>query len=97
MASTSSALHSTGNQCPPGRLVTVRSAQAARIGSPNVDYANRSLNGGRLSLPVLFVNGDYDPMNTIKGNQLGEPTRKFKALSEEPPLSDAKPGRVVEG
>lgn len=41
----------------------------------NVDYANRSLNGGRLSLPVLFVNGDYDPMNTIKGNQLGEPMR----------------------
>jgi len=30
----SSALHSTGSQCPPGRLVTVRSAQAARIGSP---------------------------------------------------------------
>ena len=25
--------------------------------------------------PVLFVNGDYDPMNTIKGNRLGDPMR----------------------
>ncbi|MBW4791214.1 alpha/beta fold hydrolase [Pseudomonas tolaasii] len=41
----------------------------------NVAYAKRAPNGGRLSLPVLFVNGDYDQMNTIKGNQLGEPMR----------------------
>ena len=26
-------------------------------------------------LPVLFVNGDLDQMNTIKGNRLGEPMR----------------------
>lgn len=41
----------------------------------NIDYAHRAPNGGRLSLPVLFVNGDYDPMNTIKGNRLGDPMR----------------------
>lgn len=41
----------------------------------NIDYAHRAPNGGRLSLPVLFVNGDYDPMNTINGNRLGDPMR----------------------
>ncbi|MGU3307763.1 alpha/beta hydrolase [Pseudomonas sp. M5A4_2d] len=41
----------------------------------NIEYARRAPNGGRLSLPVLFVNGDYDQMNTIKGNQLGDPMR----------------------
>lgn len=41
----------------------------------NIEYAHRAPNGGRLSMPVLFVNGDYDPMNTINGNQLGDPMR----------------------
>jgi pimeloyl-ACP methyl ester carboxylesterase len=41
----------------------------------NIDYARRAPNDGRLSVPVLFVNGDYDPMNSINGNQLGEPMR----------------------
>ena len=26
-------------------------------------------------MPVLFVNGDYDQMNTITGNRLGDPMR----------------------
>lgn len=41
----------------------------------NIEYAHRAPNGGLLSLPVLFVNGDYDQMNTIKGNRLGDPMR----------------------
>ena len=41
----------------------------------NIDYARRAPNDGRLSVPVLFVNGDYDQMNSINGNQLGEPMR----------------------
>lgn len=39
----------------------------------NLAYAGRAPNGGRLSLPVLFVNGDYDQMNTILGNHMGDP------------------------
>jgi hypothetical protein len=41
----------------------------------NIAYARRAPDGGRLSLPVLFVNGDYDQMNNIKGNRLGDPMR----------------------
>ncbi len=41
----------------------------------NIAYARRATEGGRLSLPVLFVNGDYDQMNSIKGNRLGDPMR----------------------
>ena len=42
----------------------------------NVAYAGEASNGGGLSLPVLFVNGDYDPMNNIEGNHLGDPMRE---------------------
>jgi pimeloyl-ACP methyl ester carboxylesterase len=41
----------------------------------NTAYASRAVDGGRLSLPVLFVNGMYDPMNSIDGNRLGDPMR----------------------
>lgn len=41
----------------------------------NVAYAHRAPDGGRLPLPVLFVNGDYDQMNSINGNHMGEPMR----------------------
>ncbi|WP_238591745.1 alpha/beta fold hydrolase [Pseudomonas abietaniphila] len=41
----------------------------------NIAYACRAPEGGRLSLPVLFVNGDYDQMNSIVGNRLGDPMR----------------------
>ncbi|ULO23757.1 alpha/beta hydrolase [Methylocystis sp. SB2] len=41
----------------------------------NITYARTAPNGGRLSLPVLFVNGDYDQINTINGNRLGDPMR----------------------
>lgn len=41
----------------------------------NVAYARTAPNGGRLSQPVLFVNGDYDQICTITGNRQGDPMR----------------------
>ncbi|QJU60596.1 alpha/beta hydrolase [Sphingomonas sp. AP4-R1] len=41
----------------------------------NIAYARRAPNGGRISLPVLFVNGEYDQINSIKGNRYGDPMR----------------------
>jgi pimeloyl-ACP methyl ester carboxylesterase len=41
----------------------------------NIAYARRAPNGGRISQPVLFVNGDLDQINTINGNRLGDPMR----------------------
>ena len=41
----------------------------------NTAYAARAPNGGHLAMPVLFVNGVYDQMNTIQGNRLGDPMR----------------------
>lgn len=41
----------------------------------NIAYARHAPNGGRLSQPVLFVNGDFDRMNSINGNRLGDPMR----------------------
>ncbi|GJG86776.1 epoxide hydrolase [Gemmatimonadetes bacterium T265] len=41
----------------------------------NIAYARKAPNGGRLSRPVLFVNGDFDQVNTIIGNRSGDPMR----------------------
>lgn len=41
----------------------------------NIAYARKAPNGGRLSQPVLFVNGDWDQMDSINGNRLGDPMR----------------------
>ena len=41
----------------------------------NMAYARRAPNSGRISQPVLFVNGDFDQINTINGNRLGDPMR----------------------
>jgi pimeloyl-ACP methyl ester carboxylesterase len=41
----------------------------------NTAYAARAVDGGRLSLPVLFVNGEWDPMCTITGTRQGDPMR----------------------
>ena len=41
----------------------------------NTAYARRAPNGGNLSQPVLFINGDYDQINSITGNRLGDPMR----------------------
>jgi len=41
----------------------------------NIAYARSAPNGGRLSQPVLFVNGALDQINTVEGNRLGDPMR----------------------
>ncbi len=41
----------------------------------NIAYARRAPSGGRLSLPVLFVYGEFDQVNTINGNRSGDPMR----------------------
>ncbi len=41
----------------------------------NIAYARKAPNGGRLSQPALFVNGDFDQTNTIIGHRQGEPMR----------------------
>jgi pimeloyl-ACP methyl ester carboxylesterase len=41
----------------------------------NVAYARGAPNLGRLSQPVLFVNGDYDQICTNAGNSQGDPMR----------------------
>jgi pimeloyl-ACP methyl ester carboxylesterase len=41
----------------------------------NVAFARKTPNGGRILQPVLFVNGDLDAINTIKGNRYGDAMR----------------------
>jgi pimeloyl-ACP methyl ester carboxylesterase/predicted MFS family arabinose efflux permease len=41
----------------------------------NIAYAREAPNGGRLSQPVLFVNGDFDQICSITGNRQGDPMR----------------------
>jgi pimeloyl-ACP methyl ester carboxylesterase len=41
----------------------------------NVAFALKAPDGGRLSQPVLFINGEFDQINTINGNQYGDPMR----------------------
>ena len=41
----------------------------------NVAYAKRSPDDGRIALPILFVNGEWDAINTIRGNRSGDPMR----------------------
>jgi len=41
----------------------------------NLDYARRAPDHGRLSQPVLFVNGDFDQICSITGNRQGDPMR----------------------
>ena len=62
----------------------VRTFEAHGFGAPcawylndeaNIAYARQAPDGGRLAMPVLFVNGDYDQMNSIIGNRLGDPMR----------------------
>jgi pimeloyl-ACP methyl ester carboxylesterase len=39
----------------------------------NIAYAKAAPDGGRLHQPVLFINGDWDPICDITRNRLGEP------------------------
>ncbi|WP_405590374.1 alpha/beta fold hydrolase [Streptomyces sp. NBC_01190] len=41
----------------------------------NIAYAHKAPNGGRLSQPVLFINGAWDAICTITGNRQGDPMR----------------------
>jgi pimeloyl-ACP methyl ester carboxylesterase len=41
----------------------------------NIAYARSAPHGGHLSLPVLFVNGDWDGICSIDGNRMGDPMR----------------------
>ena len=41
----------------------------------NIAYAREAPNGGRLSQPVLFVNGDWDQICSITGNRQGDSMR----------------------
>lgn len=41
----------------------------------NIAYARKALNVGRIAQPVLFINGQFDAINTIHGNRSGEPMR----------------------
>ncbi|WP_426700146.1 alpha/beta fold hydrolase [Rhodanobacter sp. Col0626] len=41
----------------------------------DIAYAREAPNDGRLSQPVLFVNGDFDQVCTIIGNRQGDPMR----------------------
>ncbi len=41
----------------------------------NIAYAREAPDSGRLSQPVLFVNGEWDAICTITGNRQGDPMR----------------------
>ncbi len=41
----------------------------------NIAYAREAPDGGRLSQPVLFVNGEWDAICSITGNRQGDPMR----------------------
>jgi len=41
----------------------------------NIAYAREAPDGGRLSQPVLYVNGDWDAICSINGNRQGDPMR----------------------
>jgi hypothetical protein len=66
---------------PPADFdVLVQGFEAHRFRAPcawyisndaNIAYARKAPDGGRLSRPVLFVNGDFDQMNNINSNRLG--------------------------
>lgn len=51
---------------------------------PNADYAARSVDGGRLSMPVLFLHARYDQVCATIGTRLADPMRAACAhLTEE--------------
>jgi pimeloyl-ACP methyl ester carboxylesterase len=41
----------------------------------NMAYARTAPDGGRLSQPVLFINGEWDPICDITRSRFGEPMR----------------------
>ncbi len=55
----------------------------------NIAYARKAPDDGRISQPVLFVNGDLDAINTINGNHYGNSMRATCADLTEMSLSGA--------
>nr|WP_221382942.1 alpha/beta hydrolase [Actinoplanes polyasparticus] len=53
----------------------------------NLAYAREAPDGGRLSQPVLFVNGEWDLICSITGNRQGDPMRAACADLTEASLS----------
>jgi pimeloyl-ACP methyl ester carboxylesterase len=41
----------------------------------NIAYARSAPDRGHLLQPALFINGDFDQINTINGNRFGDPMR----------------------
>jgi len=41
----------------------------------NIAYARRAPSGGQILKRVMFLNGEYDQINTINGNRYGDPMR----------------------
>jgi pimeloyl-ACP methyl ester carboxylesterase len=53
-----------------------RSANAWYLNDPaNIAYAKAAPDGGRLRQPVLYINGEWDPICDINRSRLGEPMR----------------------
>ena len=44
-------------------------------GDANADYGRRSVNGGRLAMPVLFLHASYDVVCMTVGTKLADPMR----------------------
>ncbi len=44
--------------------------------SRNIDYAGRAVDGGRLSMPVLFLHGEYDYTCETVSSRLADPMRQ---------------------
>jgi pimeloyl-ACP methyl ester carboxylesterase len=58
------------------RLSGFRSANAWYLNDAvNMAYAHAAPDGGRLRQPVLFINGEWDPICDISRSRLGEPMR----------------------
>ncbi|CAM4093338.1 Pimeloyl-ACP methyl ester carboxylesterase [Pedobacter westerhofensis] len=42
----------------------------------NISFAKTAINGGKLSLPVLYINDVYEPFSNINVSKIGDPMRK---------------------
>jgi pimeloyl-ACP methyl ester carboxylesterase len=59
------------------RVSGFRSANAWYLNDTvNMAYAHAAPDGGRLRQPVLFINGEWDPICDINRSRLGEPMRR---------------------
>ena len=52
-------------------------------GARNIEYAQRSLNSGRLEMPVLFLHARYDYTCETVNSRLAQPMREYCQQLEE--------------